>query len=71
MLEQQIIPMYYDRGSNGLPHDWIALCKEAIRTVAPQFSARRMVIDYVNKLYAPAAGVAQHVVTGKRAVLAD
>jgi starch phosphorylase len=55
MLEQQIVPMYYDRGSSGLPHEWIALSKEAIRTVAPNFSTRRMVIDYVDKLYGPAA----------------
>jgi starch phosphorylase len=55
MLEQQIVPMYYDRGPSGLPHEWIALSKEAIRTVAPNFSARRMVIDYVDKLYGPAA----------------
>jgi starch phosphorylase len=71
MLEQQIVPMYYNRQSSGLPHDWIALCKEAIRTVAPEFSARRMVIDYVNKLYGPAAGVSEPVVAEKRAVLAD
>ena len=57
MLEQVIVPMYYNRGPNGLPHDWITLCKEAIRTVGPQFSARRMVAQYVEKLYAPAAGV--------------
>ncbi len=71
MLEQQIVPMYYNQGSNGLPHEWISLCKEAIRTVAPQFSARRMVIDYVNKLYGPAAGVSEPVVVEKRPVLAD
>jgi starch phosphorylase len=54
-LEQLIVPMYYDRGANGLPHDWITLSKEAIRTAAPNFSARRMLIDYVDKLYTPAA----------------
>jgi starch phosphorylase len=57
MLEQVIVPTYYNRGPNGLPHDWITLCKEAICTVGPQFSARRMVAEYVEKLYAPAAGV--------------
>jgi len=57
MLEQQIVPLYYTRAADGLPREWIHMAKEAIRTVAPQFSARRMLIDYVNKLYAPAAGV--------------
>ncbi len=57
MLEEQIVPLYYQRQADGLPHDWIQVAKEAIRTVAPRFSARRMLIDYVEKLYAPAAGV--------------
>lgn len=57
MLEERIVPLYYERQSDGLPHDWIQVAKESIRTVAPRFSARRMLIDYVEKLYAPAAGV--------------
>ena len=56
-LEQQIVPLYYNRTSDGLPHDWISLSKEAIRTVSPEFSARRMLTDYVDKLYSKAAGV--------------
>jgi len=57
MLEQQVVPLYYQRDADGLPHGWINLAKEAIRTVAPRFSARRMLIDYVETLYGPAAGV--------------
>lgn len=57
LLETQVVPLYYKRGADNLPHDWIRVAKEAIRTVAPQFSARRMLIDYVEKLYGPAAGV--------------
>lgn len=59
VLEQQIVPTYYRREPNGLPHDWIKICKEAIRTVAPNFSARRMLIDYVDQLYSQAAGVTE------------
>jgi starch phosphorylase len=59
VLEQKIIPMYYDRSPDGLPHQWLAVQKEAIKTVAPRFSARRMLIDYVDKLYGPAAGVTE------------
>ena len=58
VLEHQIVPLYYRREADGLPHEWIQVAKEAIRTVAPRFSTRRMLIDYVNRLYAPAAGVA-------------
>jgi len=56
MLEEQIVPLYYTRERDGLPHGWIRMAKESMRTVAPQFSARRMLIDYVDKLYGPASG---------------
>ncbi|HEV2067352.1 MAG TPA: alpha-glucan family phosphorylase, partial [Thermomicrobiales bacterium] len=55
ILERQIIPLYYNRSGDGLPHEWIALAKDAIRTIAPAFSARRMLTDYVDRLYGPAA----------------
>jgi starch phosphorylase len=56
MLENVIVPLYYTRERDGLPHEWIKVAKEAIRTVAPNFSARRMLIDYVDHLYGPASG---------------
>ncbi|MEA2007884.1 MAG: alpha-glucan family phosphorylase, partial [Chloroflexota bacterium] len=52
-LENEIIPLYYDRSSGNLPVEWIARMKESIRTLAPQFSMRRMVKDYANNLYFP------------------
>ena len=55
ILENEIVPLYYrERSSDGLPGDWIARCKEAIRTLAPQFSMRRMVKEYLERLYLPA-----------------
>jgi starch phosphorylase len=54
-LENEIIPLYYqERSSDGLPGEWIARMKEAIRTLAPLFSTRRMVKEYVHGLYLPA-----------------
>lgn len=53
VLENEIIPLYYDRSSGNLPVEWIARMKESIRTLAPQFSMRRMVKDYANELYFP------------------
>ncbi len=53
-LENQIVPLFYDRGGDDVPHGWIAVMREAIRTVAPEFSMRRMVKDYTEKLYVPA-----------------
>ena len=53
LLEEEIIPTYYDRASDGIPHQWIALMKEAIRTCAPQFSMKRMVKEYTTRFYVP------------------
>ena len=54
LLEEQIVPVFYDRGHDQIPHRWLRIVKEAIRTVAPRFSARRMVKEYVERMYAPA-----------------
>jgi starch phosphorylase len=64
ILETEVVPLYYHREADGLPHDWISLAKEAIRTVAPSFSSRRMLIDYVDKLYSRAANVSGLVGAG-------
>ncbi len=54
LLEEQILPLYYDRNRSGIPANWLKLVKEAIATITPVFSARRMVKDYAEKLYLPA-----------------
>jgi starch phosphorylase len=54
-LESQIIPLFYnERGADNIPHDWLELVKESLRTITPQFSTRRMVKEYLERLYAPA-----------------
>jgi glycogen phosphorylase len=53
LLEEEIVPTYYDRGPDGIPHKWIAIMKESIRTCAPQFSMRRMVKEYTTRYYVP------------------
>ena len=53
LLEEEIIPTYYDRGPDGIPHRWIAIMKEAMRTCAPTFSMKRMVKDYTTRFYVP------------------
>jgi starch phosphorylase len=61
MLERAIVPLYYQRGDDDLPHEWIAVMKAAIRTVAPQFSMSRMVKDYVRDYYMPAAAAGERM----------
>jgi starch phosphorylase len=53
LLEEDVVPAFYDRDASNVPHRWIATVKEAIRTVAPRFSARRMVKEYSERMYAP------------------
>ncbi|MCC6315139.1 MAG: alpha-glucan family phosphorylase, partial [Thermomicrobiales bacterium] len=56
ILEQMVVPRYYEhRDDDGVPTAWVRTMKESIRTVAPQFSAERMVIDYIRQLYLPAS----------------
>jgi starch phosphorylase len=55
ILENKIIPLYYERDIYGMPHGWISLVKEAIRSIAPLFSARRMTKEYTDQMYIKAA----------------
>lgn len=51
-LEKEIIPLYYsDRDANDVPLKWVQRMKESMRTITPQFSTRRMLKEYVEKLY--------------------
>jgi len=56
VLHDEVVPLYYDRDPDGLPAKWVSRMKRAIRTLGWRFSAERMVVDYVNKAYIPAAG---------------
>lgn len=54
-LENEIIPLYYHvRSSDGLPGEWIGRIKASIRSIAPQFCTRRMVKEYLERMYLPA-----------------
>jgi starch phosphorylase len=53
ILEQDIVPTFYDRGRDGLPRDWIAKMKNAMRTLGPYFTTRRMVEEYTQRFYMP------------------
>ncbi|GIV98069.1 MAG: alpha-1,4 glucan phosphorylase [Herpetosiphonaceae bacterium] len=57
LLENEVIPLYYQRDADGLPHDWISRMKNSIMTIAPNFSFARMLKEYVEWLYIPAMGV--------------
>ncbi len=52
ILEQQVVPLYYERSDDEIPHGFVRIMKAAIQTVAPTFSCRRMAKEYVEKFYA-------------------
>jgi starch phosphorylase len=51
VLEQEVIPTYYDRDQNKLPRKWIAMMKRSIVTLVPAFNSDRMVEEYARKIY--------------------
>lgn len=67
ILEDQVIPAFYERDAQGLPTEWIRRMKSAIKSITHQFSTSRMVREYVEKIYdktpgwARAAGIDQTV----------
>ena len=63
ILENKIVPAFYQRDANGLPVDWIKIMKASIAAVTPRFSTARMVRDYAEQAYLPAAKRAGAVTT--------
>jgi len=57
LLENTIIPLYYDRDRDGVPHAWLRVVKESIRSITPLFSAKRMLKEYIEQMYLPCAEV--------------
>lgn len=59
LLENDIVPLFYSVENNdGVPHGWVRVMKEAIKSTAPRFSARRMVKEYTGKFYVNALDAA-------------
>src|SRR5215211_7574288 len=55
LLENQIVPLYYAKPDGKLPLAWLQLMRESIRSVTPVFNTQRMVKEYTEQLYVPAA----------------
>lgn len=55
LLEQEVVPLFYDRDADELPRGWIAKMKDAIRLNCPQFNTSRMLSEYANRGYFPAS----------------
>jgi starch phosphorylase len=51
VIENQVVPLYYDRDERGLPRKWIAMMKNSIATLVPEFNSDRMVEEYARRIY--------------------
>lgn len=61
LLEQVVVPLYFERTPDGTPHGWLERVVASIRTLGPAFSAQRMVCDYAQQVYTPAAAASTPV----------
>jgi starch phosphorylase len=55
LLEQQVVPEFYDRDAQGLPFRWLERVRESMARLTPEFSASRAIREYTNDHYLPAA----------------
>lgn len=60
LVERSVAPVFYARGEDGIPHEWIDMVRHTLATLGPKVLASRMVREYVERLYLPAA----HAVRG-------
>lgn len=54
LLEKEVVPLFYRRGDDGLPRQWIEMAKESIRTCCSYYNTTRMVEEYIDSFYLPA-----------------
>ncbi|TVZ04113.1 glycosyltransferase family 1 protein [Trebonia kvetii] len=55
LIAKSVAPLFYDAGADSVPHGWVQMVRHNLRTLGPLVQADRMVGDYVNRLYTPAA----------------
>jgi starch phosphorylase len=55
LLENEIVPLFYRRDGQGVPQEWIAKVRASMARLTPRFSSNRMVTEYAEKAYLPAA----------------
>jgi starch phosphorylase len=59
LLENEVVPLFYERGPDGLPRKWIARIKAAMKAICPYFNTARMVMEYTRRFYLP--GTARYI----------
>jgi starch phosphorylase len=59
ILEDEVIPEFYDRDAAGIPRAWVSLIRASMASLTPRFSANRMVREYTERFYLPAAAASR------------
>ena len=54
LLEREVVPLFYERDADGIPHRWVQRVKASLRTIGPRFNTARALGEYVGRVYAPA-----------------
>ncbi len=68
LLEEQVVPEFYQRNELGIPEQWVARIRASVATLAPEFSSNRMLRDYVEKYYLPATNLYQQRIANHAAI---
>ncbi|MEE1768570.1 alpha-glucan family phosphorylase [Streptomyces sp. JV185] len=71
LIEDRVAPRFYDRGGEGIPERWTEMVRRTLGTLGPKVLADRMVREYVERLYAPAAHARRALDPGTARRLAD
>ncbi len=53
VLETEVLPLFYDRGKDGIPHNWLKRVRHSMASLIPVYNTDRMVVDYTKKYYLP------------------
>ena len=53
LQEREVVPMFHERDADGVPQRWVAMMRRSLLSNGPRFSARRMLRDYAQRVYAP------------------
>jgi starch phosphorylase len=67
LLEEEVLPLYFERDAQGLPQGWLDRVAHSLRTIPPAFNTDRMVADYLRQAYGPLAANAARLSADKKA----
>ncbi len=71
LLENEVIPMYYDQDEDGLPLQWIEMMKNTIHSCGEGFNAHRMLVDYIEQYYQPAEKLGKELIDSNNKIAKD